>query len=107
VVTATAGTSSLHGGGGSSAGGGAFFCSGSGGVATGARGERGKAVLVEASCVVDSPLLAVDLRSAGGEGLIPARVLGDVVGMAEAASRKNKGAGARSPSRQGHLWRRR
>jgi hypothetical protein len=36
-----------------------------------------------------------------------ARVSGDVVGMVEAASRQNKGAGARSPSRQGHLWRRR
>jgi hypothetical protein len=48
---------------------------------------------------------AVVLRwIAGGEGLTLARVSGDVVGMAETASRRNKGAGARSPSRQGHLW---
>jgi hypothetical protein len=47
-------------------------------------------MLVEASCVVDSPLLAVDLRSAGGKGSISARVSGDVVGMAEAATRQNK-----------------
>jgi hypothetical protein len=53
---------------------------------------------------VDSPLLVVDLRSASGEGLISARVLGDIIGMAEAASRQNKGARAQSPSQQGHLW---
>jgi hypothetical protein len=57
--------------------------------------------------MVDSPLPTADLRSADGEGLISAKVSGDVVGMAEAASRQNKGAGARSPSWQGHLWRRR
>jgi hypothetical protein len=33
------------------------------------------------------------------------RVSGDAVEMVEAASRQNKGAGARSPSRQGHVWR--
>jgi hypothetical protein len=46
---------------------------------------------------------------AGDQGMLlrMARVSGDVVGMVEAASRRNKGAGAQSPSRQGHLWRRR
>jgi hypothetical protein len=57
-----------------------------------------------ASYAVDSPVLAADLRSPGGEGLISARVSRDVIGMEEAASRQNKGAEARSPSRQGHLW---
>jgi hypothetical protein len=66
VATAAAGISPLCGGGGSPAGGGALFCGGSGGVAAGACGERGKAALVEASCVVDSPLLEADLRSVGG-----------------------------------------
>jgi hypothetical protein len=42
----------------------------------------------------------------GGGGLRSARDPGDVGGMVEAASHRNKGAGARSPSRQGHLWRR-
>ena len=32
---------------------------------------------------------------------------GGVVMMVDAMSRQNKGAGARSPSRQGHLWWRR
>jgi hypothetical protein len=51
---------------------------------------------------------AAELRwIAGGGGLGSARDPGDAVGMVEAASRRNKGAGARSPSRQGHLWRRR
>jgi hypothetical protein len=57
--TVVAGTSTQRGGGGSPAGGSVFFCGGFGSVAAGARGERGKAVLVEASCMVDSPLLAV------------------------------------------------
>jgi hypothetical protein len=35
------------------------------------------------------------------------RVSGDIVGMVEAASHRNKGTRARSPSRQGHLWLRR
>jgi hypothetical protein len=68
------------------------------------RAREGGAGGGAASC---APLLAVDLRSAGGEGLISARVSRDVVGMAEAAACQNKGAGARSPSRQGHLWWRR
>jgi hypothetical protein len=42
----------------------------------------------------------------GGGGLRSGRNPGDAIGMVEAASRRNKGAGARSPSRQGHLWRR-
>ena len=46
-------------------------------------------------------------RIFGGGELRSARDAGDVVRMVEAASRRNKGAGARSPSRQGHLWRRR
>lgn len=37
--------------------------------------------------------------TAGGGGLSSARGSGDVVGMVEAASRQNKGARARSPSR--------
>jgi hypothetical protein len=44
---------------------------------------------------------------AGGGGLRSGRDLGDAVRMVEAVSRRNKGAGARSPSRQGHLWWRR
>jgi hypothetical protein len=54
------------------------------------------------------PMEAAELRwITGGGGLRSARDLRDAVGMVEAASRQNKGAGARSPSRQGHLWRRR
>jgi hypothetical protein len=45
--------------------------------------------------------------TAGGGGLGSARDPGDIVKMVEVASRRNKGAGARSPSRQGHLWWRR
>jgi hypothetical protein len=55
--------------------------------------------------VVGGSMEAVALRwTTGGEGLTLARVSGDIVGMAEMASRRNKGVGARSPSRQGHLW---
>jgi hypothetical protein len=54
------------------------------------------------------PMEAAKLRWITGDGgLISTRDLGDAVGMVEAVSRQNKGARARSPSRQGHLWRRR
>jgi hypothetical protein len=83
-VATAAGSSPLRGGS-ILPGGGGVFCGGSSGVAAGAR--QGGAGGGAASCVVDSPLLAADLRSADGEGLISARVLGDVIEMAEVALR--------------------